>query len=182
MSKQGFGKTLSEIEFVALKKGKHHGFDAAYKLYADHVYSLCIHILGNEQTAADVMQTVFEILLNKSSSLQSHTTLGPWLKQCSINACMGYFRQIKQESLFLNHPMNVASETTDIDETNDDELVSMAMMNKLPTVSRSVVYSHAVQGLKHSEIAPTLGIKESNSRQLYSRAMKQLRSWLGKAD
>ncbi|MCW8833418.1 MAG: sigma-70 family RNA polymerase sigma factor, partial [Colwellia sp.] len=88
MNKKGFGQELSEFEFLALKQGKHLGFNAAYKLYADHVYSLALHIVKNEQTALDIMQTVFEVLLVKSSTLNDIDTLGAWLKQCTINACM----------------------------------------------------------------------------------------------
>ncbi len=196
MNKQGFGKTLSELDFVALKRGKHQGFNAAYQLYADHVYSLCVHILGNEQTAADIMQTVFETLLIKSSTLQKRESLGSWLKQCSINACMGYFRQIKQEHLFFEQDttsLSVGEKSNNAEHyTSDEEVVKNSthnaeslpinsLLKKLPTTQRSVVYLHAAQGLKHNEIAPSLGIEESNSRQLYSRAIKQLRLWLGKA-
>lgn len=202
MNKQGFGKTLSELDFVALKRGKHHGFNAAYQLYADHVYSLCVHILGNEQTAADIMQTVFETLLIKSSSLQKCESLGAWLKQCSINACMGYFRQIKQEHLFFEHntsTLSVAGKSDSCENANfvidnsfeensisnnvnnENAIPINSLLKRLPTTARSVVYLHAAQGLKHNEIAPSLDIEESNSRQLYSRAIKQLRLWIGKA-
>jgi len=183
MSKQGFGKTMSEFDFVALKKGKHNGFNAAYHLYADHVYSLARHIAGNEQVAADLLQIVFETLLKKSAKLQDVNTLGPWLKQCTINACMGYFRKIKQENLFIKN--SISSDSADIGytDTNDSSLAPPQvtdMLNKLPSTSRTVVYLHAVQGLKHSEIAPSLGINESNSRQLYSRALKQMKAWFNK--
>ena len=181
MSKQGFGKTLSELDFVALKRGKHQGFNAAYQLYADHVYSLCIHILSDEQTAADIMQTVFETLLIKSSTIQKNESLGAWLKQCSVNACMGYFRKKKQETLFFESVKNQFDDSYDEKNLENDTSQVNNLLKKLPSTSRSVVYLHAAQGLKHNEIAPNLGIEESNSRQLYSRALKQLKSWLGKA-
>jgi RNA polymerase sigma-70 factor (ECF subfamily) len=183
MSKKGFGKTLSEFDFVALKKGKHNGFNAAYHLYADHVYSLARHIVGNEQTAADLLQVVFETLLKKAAKLQDVNTLGPWLKQCTVNACMGYFRKIKQENLFIKNSIPGNSEEFESIDTNEDSLTPSQvtdMLNKLPSTSRSVVYLHTVQGLKHSEIAPSLGINESNSRQLYSRALKQMKTWFNK--
>jgi len=185
MSKQGFGKALSEFDFVALKKGKHHGFIAAYDLYADPVYSLARHILSNADLSSDILQQVFEILLNKSSSLKSEITLGPWLKQCTINACTEHFRKEKRNNLFIDRLQTSLSSQDEIDKGSsintysDNDTKSMnELLHKLPATSRSVVYLYSIQQLKHCEIAPSLGIKESNSRQLYSRAIKQMKSWL----
>jgi len=185
MDKQGFGKTLSEIDFVALKKGRHQGFIAAYNLYADHIYSLAMHIIANGDTSSDILQQVFETLLNKSSTLKSEETLGPWLKQCTINACLGYFRKEKRQDVFIENLQHTVTEQdgiehqTAISSFSKHEATEMnALLERLPPTSRSVVYLHSMQELKHCEIAPSLDIKESNSRQLYSRALKQLKSWL----
>ncbi len=182
MTKKGFGQVLSEIDFIALKKGKHFGFNAAYKLYADHVYSLCFHLVGNEQTSSDLLQVVFETLLNKSSKLQGSETFGPWLKKCSVNACMTYFRENKRDKIFSNSPLHVVEHPIEQDYTIDEcsDTTLKDALGGLPSTSRSVVYLHTVKDLKHNEIAPSLGIKESNSRKLYSRALTQMRSCLKK--
>ncbi|NQZ80317.1 MAG: RNA polymerase sigma factor [Colwellia sp.] len=182
MIKKGFGQVLSEIDFIALKKGKHYGFNAAYKLYADHVYSLCFHIVGNEQVSSDLLQAVFETLLNKSSKLQGAETFGPWLKKCSVNACMNYFRQTKRDNIFFNSPLHVVNNSAEQQYARDEssDVTVNSALEQLSSTSRSVVYLHTVKDLKHSEIAPNLGIEESNSRQLYRRALKQMRSCLKK--
>ena len=187
MIKQGFGKTLSDIDFAALKKGKHQGFIKAYKMYADSVYSLAVHIIKNHDLASDMLQQVFESLLNKSSSLQSAETLGAWLKQCTVNACMAHFRKEKQHNVYLEKSQQPfdgqverEQEPSDNTSTETDAKEINSLLKKLPATPRSIVYLHSVQGLKHNEIAPSLGIKESNSRQLYSRALKQLKYWLAK--
>jgi|GEM_PF-1808911 len=183
--KEGFGQTISPFEFAALKKGKHCGFNAAYSAYADHVYSLSIHIVGNEHTASDILQAVFETLLVKSNTLKSEETLGAWLKQCTLNACMGYFRRSKQENLFIEsqgitESISMALEDKQVKQQANSRLSSF--LEQLPFIPRSVVYFYAVHGLKHNEIAPSLGINESNSRQIYRRTLSQLKSWLNKAD
>jgi RNA polymerase sigma factor (sigma-70 family) len=184
MNKKGFGQQLSQLDFLALKKGKHHGFDATYQLYADHICSLAMHIVKNEQTALDIMQTVFEILLIKSSSLDDVCTLGAWLKQCTLNACMGYFRKFKKEfSLPAQYSETTIPSTQECEAvTNFDcETKASILLNKLSLLQRSIVYFYSVNGLKHGEIAANLDIDEAYSRKIYSRSLKQLKSWLNKS-
>ena len=180
MSKKGFGKTISEFDFVALKKGKHVGFIAAYNLYAEHIFSLCIHLVKYEEVSTDIMQSVFEILLKKSSAIKARETLGAWLKQCTINECMKYFRGNMQHNVFLDNFFH-EEEFIDLDCLHDktDNFVTANLM-RLSMISRNVLYLHAVQNLKHSEIAKNLSIKESNSRKLYSRAINEMKVWMTK--
>ena len=181
MKKQGFGQSLTQFEFVALTKEKRHGFDAAYKLYADHVYSLALHILNDKDTACDILQQVFETLLMKISQVRSQDSLGAWLKRTTINACMGYFRKSAKfdSSQSAEEALEKSAEHVIIqDAMFKNEAQVLDYLARLPSIQRSVVYFYAVHGLKHNEIAPSLGIEEANSRQLYRRALTQLKSWL----
>lgn len=181
MKKQGFGQALTQFEFVALTKEKRHGFDAAYKLYADHVYSLALHILNDKDAACDILQQVFETLLMKVTQVRSEDSLGAWLKRTTINACMGYFRKSAKidSSQNAQEALEMAGEHVAVQEALfKNEAQVLDYLARLPSIQRSVVYFYAVQGLKHNEIAPSLGIEEANSRQLYRRALKQLKSWL----
>lgn len=184
MSQKGFNQALSQLEFSALKKGKHLGFVAAYQLYADHVYSLAFHLVKNKQVALDLMQTAFETLLAKCASLRCVNTLGAWLKQCTINACMTYFRKYKNEILLSDasdevEDIPIVHASHRVMLTNQTDVLSL--LDKLPILQRSIVYFHSVCGLKHSEIAANLDIKEASSRKAYSRALKQLEFWVTKS-
>lgn len=181
MKKEGFGQSLTQFEFVALIKNKRLGFDAAYKLYADHVYSLALHILGDKDVACDILQQVFETLLMKVSHVKKLESLGAWLKRITINACMGHFRKTSKNSnnIDAEEAFEILAEPYRIQEAKlKDEQQVLDYLAKLPGIQRSVVYYYAVHGLRHNEIAPSLGIEEANSRQLYRRALQQLRSWL----
>ena len=184
MNKQGFGQVLSEFEFTALKKGQKHGFEAAYRLFADVVYSLALHLVADKDTAADILQQVFEKLLQKAESLNGTYTMGGWLKQTTINECMMHFRRSKKNLSLDDDDSGLKAELieaalhSDEAPTFEDESQALAHLSRLPTLQRSVVYFYAIYGYKHRDIAPSLGIDEANSRQLYHRAMKQLKSWL----
>lgn len=181
MKKEGFGQSLTQFEFVALTKDKRHGFDAAYKLYADHVYSLALHILGDKDVACDILQQVFETLLMKVAQVKKLESLGAWLKRITINACMGHFRKVAKtnKNIDAEEAFEILAEPQYIQEIRfKDERQVLDYLAKLPSIQRSVVYYYAVHGLKHNEIAPNLDIEEANSRQLYRRALQQLKLWL----
>lgn len=180
MIKKGFGQVLSEADFLSLKSGQHKGFNAAYSLYSDHVFSLCLHLVNNEQLAADLLQDVFETLLVKCDKLNNRLTLGGWLKKSSINACLMTFRKNKLENTLLNKMNEEITYSVEKSEINEHITYGPLnrSLNKLPLLSRAVIYLFAIKDLKHSEIAPQLEIKESSSRQIYHRALKQLRNWL----
>ncbi|NMP31884.1 sigma-70 family RNA polymerase sigma factor [Thalassotalea sp. M1531] len=183
MSKQGFGQQLSEQDFILLQKGKQNGFVAAYKMYADHVYSLSLHLVCDEEIAADILQTIFENLIQKKKQLKGADSLGAWLKRCTINACMEYFRRVKREHSFRSlegEAVNVADEIANNSTYQESEVAQL--INQLPEAQRSIVYLHAVQNMKHREIAKSLNVNEDASRQSYRRAIQKLKSWLTKAN
>ncbi|WP_286263286.1 RNA polymerase sigma factor [Thalassotalea atypica] len=179
MSKQGFGQALTRQEFTMLQKGKHSGFDAAYHLYADHVYSLSLHLVCDEQQAADILQQVFEILLRKRASIKQPDALGSWLKRCTINECTDYFRRINKESSYQStvDVQQAASSLLD-EQASIDDTKTAQLINELPVAQRSIVYLHTVQNLKHKEIAQQLGVKDTSVRQNYRRALSKLKKWL----
>ena len=181
MNKQGFGQQLKQHEFTMLQKKQHSGFNAAYQLYADYVYSLSLHIVCDEQQAADILQQVFEKLLVKSSSIKQKETLGAWLKTCTINECTEYFRKIKKEQVYqeTTRQFDADSETLEMQHQKTQEQDKTAqLINDLPVTQRSIVYLHAVQNLKHREIAQSIGAQEDSIRQSYRRALNTLKKWL----
>ena len=181
MNKQGFGQQLKPHEFTMLRKKQHSGFNAAYKLYADYVYSLSLHIVCDEEQAADILQQVFEKLLVKSSSIKQKETLGAWLKTCTINECTEYFRRLrKAQGYQLEASLNeLESETLEVQHQQVLEQEKTAkLINELPVTQRSIVYLHAVQNLKHREIAKSVGAQEDSIRQTYRRALNTLKKWL----
>lgn len=181
MNKQGFGQQLNQYEFTMLKKKQHSGFNAAYQLYADHVYSLSLHIVCDEQQALDILQQVFEKLLVKSSSIQQVETLGGWLKTCTINECTEYFRKIRKEQHYRNTVEIDELTTQSLEEQHEKTLDKTAkLINELPVAQRSIVYLHAVQNLKHREISASIDVKEETVRQSYKRALDTLKRWIGR--
>ncbi len=177
MHKKGFGQVLTEIEFIALKKNKKMGFDATYQKFADHVFSLSMHLVRNKDTASDILQDVFEKLLNKSSNINAAETVGMWLKQTTINACMEYFRKTKRQGNLYDSEMS-EGQLECVAETSMDDHQILAYLTQLPSLQRAVVYSYAIKDMRHIEIGASLGIEEANSRQLYRRGLNQLKTWL----
>jgi RNA polymerase sigma-70 factor (ECF subfamily) len=60
----------------------------------------------------------------------------------------------------------------------DDALDLDAALASLPTVSRTIVWLHDVEGFTHKEIAKLMGRSESFSKSQLSRAYQRLRPML----
>ena len=184
MNKQGFEQQLSEQDFALLLQGKQGGFAAAYRCYADHVYSLSLHIVCDEEIASDMLQTIFEYLIKNRKRVDSCDSLGPWLKRCTINACMEYFRLVRKEQAFVKKHSDgtdiLAEPTKRLDEQSlpyqDSEVAKL--INQLPEAQRSMVYLHTVQNMKHREVVKNLKVNESSSGQSSQRVLQRLKSWL----
>lgn len=171
---KGFAKHLSEFEFNALIKGKHLGFTAAYKMYSNCVFSLAWYLTKDHGLAEDIMQKTFEKLLQNSSTIKQRETLGGWLKQCVINETASWFRKHPQ----LYTISELSEELSNASELPITTTLATGCLNQLPTQAKNVIYQHVVLGEKHSEIALKMGIEADHSRQIYHRAVKQIRQWL----
>ena len=111
-----------------------------------------------------------------------------WLKRIVLN---NLFDQSKQytgthkRSLDRENPLGSLDFPSKLDtpsvmirrEETDAEL--MRLVNALPEKQRFVVEARHRSGLSYSEIASQLGTSEANARQLWVRALKQLRDRLG---
>ena len=119
---------------------------------------------------------------NSASEMQN------WLKQIVINNLLDQSKQYTgthKRSINRENSMGSLDVPAELDtpsvmvrrKETDAEL--MRLVNALPEKQKFVVEARHRFGLGYSEIAVQLGISESNARQLWSRAVKQLRNWLG---
>lgn len=113
-----------------------------------------------------------------------------WLKSIVVNNLLDQSKQYTQthkRSLEREHQVGLSSLQSKQDtpsvmirrEESDAELKQL--VNELPERQRFVIEARHRFGLSYSDIATQLGISESNARQLWSRAAKQLREGLGES-
>jgi len=174
MDNKRFNKVMSEFDFALLKKGKQQGFRRAYLLYADLVYSLCFHLVGNEKASSALLETTFDTVLKKRASIHTPDTFAYWIRKCTINECMKYLKQQKNDDiLFSNflHPVNSTQK-----KYSQCQSSSNSILNTQPLLSSPVTQLCTEENLNNNAITANLDVIKNGL--LHHRALKKMRYFL----
>ena len=121
------------------------------------VYSFILSIMKNPQDAEEVMQETYMKIWTSASSYQSRGKPLAWIFTIARNLCYMKFRDQK-------HRADIGLE----------ELTGEAL-ELLKEDERQIVLLHASAGLKHREIASSLGMPLATVLSKYNRAIKKLK-------
>ncbi len=152
-----------------------------YSLYARAMYSTCLRMVSDAETAQDVLQNAFCDVFQSLDSFRFESSVGTWIKRIVINNCLNH---IKKRKLYFQELNETAHHIIDTDETDD---ISFSVYNVervrkaidiLPEGYKVVLTLYAFEGYDHEEIASILGITESTSKSQYLRAKNKLKSLL----
>lgn len=159
-------------------RGDTRAFERLYRRHVGRIHSLCRRMLGDEH-ADDATQDVFVRAWERLSSFRGEAAFGTWLYRVAINVVLtrreangrvaGYF-VADGEDLAASRPAPPTSPELRIDLE--------AAIGTLPDGAREVFVLHDVEGFKHREIAPMLGITEGTSKSQLHRARMLLRAYL----
>ncbi|HEX4622089.1 MAG TPA: sigma-70 family RNA polymerase sigma factor [Myxococcaceae bacterium] len=146
--------------------------DALYRAHEGAVYALARRLSGNDAEAEDVLQETFLEAARSWSQYRGDGPVVAWLKRiCSTKALM---RMRKDRRLDDEAPGDVGGAALPLDARLDLE----PALQRLPEVSRAVVWLHDVEGCTHEEIATLMSQTPSFSKSQLARAHARLRGWL----
>lgn len=157
------------------RAGDPAAFETLYRGFEAPVYSLIRRICRTPEDADDVLQeTFFEVC----------RSIGQYREEGSL---WGWIRSIAASKALMRLRRNKYRDTDELLEDTaparrDDTHLRMdleAALERLPEVSRAVVWLHDVEGYTHEEIAAMMGKTASFSKSQLARAHVRLRRWLG---
>jgi RNA polymerase sigma-70 factor (ECF subfamily) len=133
--------------------------------------------------AEDLAQETFIEIMRSINGFRGEAALGSWIRRIAVSKALMFLRSAwTARSQALNDDWD---ETTPGDASShgisshpDDALDLEAALASLPTVSRTIVWLHDVEGFTHKEIAKLMGRSESFSKSQLSRAYQRLRPML----
>ena len=137
-------------------------FALAVQRYSDAVYRAAYHNCSCAADAEDVVQDVFEKLLNYNGRFESEEHLKAWLLRVAINRCRDLTRAARQKD-------------TELDENipAPDDAV-----RALPENYRNAVYLHYYEGYTAAEVGRMLGAPTNTVLSWLRRARAQLHTML----
>ena len=165
----------ADVVLARAKTGDAHALETLFRAYEGPVYNLARRICRTAEDAEDVLQETFFELCRSIGQYRGEGSLWGWIRTVASSKALMRLRRNKYR---------------DTDELEDevsptrreDTLLRMdleAALERLPEVSRAVVWLHDVEGYTHEEIAEMMGKTVSFSKSQLARAHVRLRRWLG---
>jgi len=141
--------------------------------YSSYIFTICRRYIKREDVAKDCLQDTLIHVLKKIDKYSEQGRFKSWLSAVTVNKCIEQIRKEKKNlysdvDLIPEHGMN---ETVSLKLEYDD---IMKFIDTIPEKYRIVINMFLVEGYSHKEIGDKLGITESSSRALLSRAKKMI--------
>lgn len=162
------------------QRGNAVAMEALYKQYSKAMYNVCTRMMGDRNSAEDVLQDSFIVAFKNLQQLKDVAQFGGWLKRIVINECI---RQGKKKNSWTEWDDDL-HDTPDMDEASWWDTVGMAeihaQIKALPDGCRQVFTLYAIENYSHKDIAASVGISESTSKSQYHRAKQLLKERLSR--
>jgi RNA polymerase sigma-70 factor (ECF subfamily) len=180
---------LNEAEVIArAQNGDRLAFERLYRSHNQHVYAVCLRMVGNAAEAEDLTQEVFLLVLRKIYTFRGDSAFSTWLHRLTVNLVLMHLRKKSPPIV----PIEVSPDCDDeiapasIDfgvpdlslEGAIDRINLGRCIAQLPSGYRAVFVLHDVQGYEHHEIAGILGRSVGVSKSQLHKARARLRAAL----
>ncbi len=168
---------LDEGLFERIGSGDMSAFDLLYRETERAMYTYALSLTRSHDEALDLVQEAYVKVLSAAHLYQPMGKPLAWMFTIQKNLHLSKLRKSSRI---------VPLDTSDIEnnshfsyvEDPEDRMVLEAALTILNSEEQQIVLLHAVSGMKHKEIAETIGIGLSTTLSKYNRALKKLRRFL----
>ena len=165
----------AETVVARARTGDPEALGALYRAFEVPVYNLARRICRTTEDAEDVLQETFFEVCKSIGRYREEGSLWGWIRTIAASKALMRLRRNKYRDTDELHDDVVGRAREDHHLRMDLE----AALERLPEVSRAVVWLHDVEGYTHEEIAGMMGKTTSFSKSQLARAHGRLRRWLG---
>ena len=168
---------IDEKLFKRIGANDMEALEELYNLTERTLYAYVLSVVKNHDETLELMQ---ETYLKIMSAAHLYKPMGKPLAWMFTIAKNLYLSKIRKEKREINmHSIEVEDDLRFSYVTDrDDRMVLETALNILTEEERQIVLLHAVSGMKHKEIAESLGLKLSTTLSKYHRALKKIREYL----
>lgn len=168
---------IDEKLFVRIANSDMTAFDELYQITEKTLYAYALSITKNHQEALDLIQETYVKVLSAAHLYKPMGKPLAWLFTITKNIYLSQLRKSSKIIYMENEEMSNDARFSYITDP-EDKIVLEAALDKLTTEESQIVLLHAVTGMKHKEIASSLGLGLSTTLSKYHRAIKKLRAYL----
>jgi RNA polymerase sigma-70 factor (ECF subfamily) len=179
---------MSEAETIdRAKQGDGECFKSLYGLHKRRVYSLCLRMIGNTETAEDLTQEAFLLLHRKIATFRGDSAFSTWLHRLTVNIVLMHVRKRRPREVCFDEVLEPNEDgSAQKDYGTQDQSLAGAIdrvtleraIESLPPGYRMIFVLHDIEGYEHNEIAKSLGCSIGNSKSQLHKARMKLRKVL----
>lgn len=195
----GDGESLEELEDAELMQryaeGDERAFAVLFDRHRDPVYNFILRSCGRRSVADELVQEVFESVIEAADSYEPNAKFTTWLYTIARNTCIDAARRRSQADVHsLNNPVGddeeadrtyqdlLADEDADAGPVQADRKAFRDQLQKalerLPEKQREVFVLREISGLKFREIAGVVDAKVPTVKSRMRYALDTLRGEL----
>lgn len=178
VSASNFQIDLPETTLARARRGDLHALEQIYRAFERPAYTLALRLLGNVETAREVVHDAMLHLLERIGQFRGDAPFWGWLRQIVVNEALMKLRRERGVQF---------EELPDDDGTPSAEPAPWMLadaghleraLEKLPPLTRSVLWLYHVEEYTHQEIAEMTGKSVSFSKSQVARGSSRLRDLL----
>jgi len=145
-----------------------------YNRYASTLLGICRRYVRQIEDAEDVLLESFYKIFSNINQYEGKGSFEGWMKRISVNESLMFLRRRHNFNISLDSShLEISEEDYSIEERLFEEDI-LSLLDLLPTGYRTVFNLHVLEGLKHREIAETLGISINTSKSQLIQAKRKL--------
>jgi RNA polymerase sigma-70 factor, ECF subfamily len=179
---------MTEAEAISrAQQGDGECFEILYNLHKRRVYSLCLRMIRDVESAEDLAQEAFLQLYRKIASFRGESSFSTWLHRLTVNVVLMRLRKRGLPEVYLEDTLEPLEEggpkrdygcadqvlSGSIDRVNLERVIE-----SLSPGYRIIFVLHDVEGYEHNEIAEMLGCSVGNCKSQLHKARMNLRNQL----
>lgn len=167
---------MKELDIIkGCKKGDRKAQRALVDTYSNYIFTICMRYMKDRGKAEDCLQ---ESLVQVLSNIEKYDDFGSfksWMSTLTVRKCIDQLRKEKR------HQYSVLDNVAEPGRNEDSNLKLevedvMKFVNTIPEQYRIVINMFIVEGYSHKEIAERLGVTESSSRSILTRARRMIQN------
>lgn len=149
-----------------------------YQRYYGKMMGICMRYTGNRTEAKEILNFAFLKVFKSLGHYKAEGSFSGWVAKIVFRTTIDHVRSTTSYKKKMDFNLSSAQTVTNtaIDHLATEEL--FALIQKLPTASRTVFCLYAIDGYKHKEIAKQLNISEGTSKWHLAAARKTLQTLL----
>jgi len=146
--------------------------------FSPYLFGVCRRYISNVDQAKDCLQDSLVHILSNINKYEDHGSFKSWAAKVTATQCLQFIRREKRHVTFDMEESPEPSEEESISDRLEVEDI-LNFLETIPDKYRIAVNMFIIEGYSHKEIADQLGITESSSRSLVTRARKMILTAFG---